>query len=107
MNEIYISGAGTLTMPQLEQYSGSIAAYLAEHEVSVAAIITGKSPLVYAAIRGCIMAGVCYIPVDEALPRQRSREIFSEADIVLCDGGEFPEYDGYADLREIVADNAA
>lgn len=102
MNEVYISGAGSLTQPQLEQYSGRVAAYLTERRVRLAAVITGKSPTVYAALRGCIMAGVCYIPVDEALPKQRLREVIAEAEVVLYDGGEFPGEPWFSDIREIV-----
>ena len=101
MNDIYISGSGTLTQPQLEHYSGSVAAYLTARKVRIAAVIAGKSPLVYAAIRGCIMSGVCYIPVDEALPEQR-REVLSEAEVVLYDSGEFHGEPWYTDLREVV-----
>ena len=99
---IYLSGAGTLTQPQLELYSGRIAAYLSARGIRIAAVITGKSPLVYAAIRGCIIAGVCYIPADEALPEQRRRMILAEAELVLYDGGELSGETGAVDLREIV-----
>lgn len=103
MNEIiYLSGAGTLTQPQLELYSCRIAAYLSARGVRIAAVITGRSPLVYAAIRGCIIAGVCYIPADEALPEQRRRMILAEAELVLYDGGELSGETGAVDLREIV-----
>ncbi len=107
MNEIYISGAGTLTLPQLEQYSGRIAAYLAERGIRAAAVISGKSPLVFAAIRGCIMAGVCYIPVDESLPEQRRRAVLDEADIVLYDGGDISGGAELADLREVIRRGSA
>ena len=101
MNETYISGSGTLTQPQLEHCSVRIAAYLAGRRIRLAALIAGKSPLVFAAIRGCVMAGVCYIPVDETLPEQRRREVLAEAEIVLYDG-EFPGERWYCDIREIV-----
>ena len=103
MNEIiYLSGAGTLTQPQLELYSCRIAAYLSARGVRIAAVITGRSPLVYAAIQGCIIAGVCYIPADEALPEQRRRMILAEAELVLYDGGGLSGETGAVDLREIV-----
>lgn len=102
MKEIYISGSGTLTASQLESCSGSIAAFLKEKCVKTAAIICGKSPLVFAAIRGCLMAGVCYIPVDEALPERRLQGILCNADIVLYDSAETGAMADYSDLREIV-----
>lgn len=88
---IYISGSGCLTAEKLDGYSRSIAAYLSENSIRTAAVITGKSPLVFSAIRACLMAGVCYIPVDSGLPRERRDVITRGADIVLCDGGEFED----------------
>ncbi len=102
MNEIYKSSSGTLTAAELESYSGSIAAFIKEKRMNTAAIICGKSPLVFAAIRGCLMAGVCYSPVDEALPEQRLQSILSNADIVLYDSMEAGTRAGYSDLREII-----
>lgn len=102
MNEIYVSSSGTLTVLQLEVYSERIAEYLAKNGIRTAAVITGKSPLVFAAIRGCLMARVCYIPVDEALPEYRLNNILVNADIVLYDSAETCGRAGYLDLQDIV-----
>ncbi len=85
MNEIYISSHGTLTKQQLTEYSSSIAEFLARKNIRTAAILCGKTPLVFAAIAGCLRAGVCYIPTDKALPPERIETILKNADIVLSD----------------------
>lgn len=96
---IYISGSGSVTAEQLARYSASIAAYLSENNIRTAAVITGKTPLVFAAIKACLMAHVCYIPVDESLPAERRDIIAKDADIVLGDG----ECGGAIDIRMIVS----
>lgn len=99
---IYCSGTGSLTTEQLELYSGRIAAYLQGRGARFAGIVCGKSPLVYAAIRACAMAHVCFIPIDEALPGQRRSVIAENADILLYDGTVFPGQPGWTDLRDVV-----
>ncbi|MGN1423196.1 MAG: AMP-binding protein [Oscillospiraceae bacterium] len=100
---VYFSGSGCLTADELDNYSRSVAAYLSERNVRTAAIITGKSPFVFAAIRACLMAGVCYIPVDESLPAQRLDIITRGADILLCDG----DNGTMTDIRSIAGRSAA
>ena len=59
---IYISSSGTLSAEELERFSRNIAAFLAENGIHLAAVVTGKSPLVCAAVKACCMAHVCCIP---------------------------------------------
>lgn len=94
---IYISGSGSIDKDRLARYSAGIAAYLRENNIRNAAVIAGKSPLVFAAIKACLMAQVCYIPVDENLPAERRDIITKDADVVLCDG----KCSGAVDIRTI------
>lgn len=102
----YRSPLGELTQEELRIYSESIAAFLAWQGAKKAGIVCGCSPLTYAAVRACLMAQVCYVPADAALPEKRRSQVLSGADIVLYDSAEFPELAGFADLREIVRQKA-
>lgn len=102
----YKSPSGTLTAEELRSYSESTAAFLAQRGSRTAGIICGCSPLVYAAVRGCLMAQICYIPADGALPQKRREQVLYGVDIVLYDSAEFPELCGFTDLREIVRQEA-
>lgn len=99
---VYISGSGTLTQPHLEEYSGRIAAFYQRRGIRFAAVITGKSPLVYSAVKACAMTGVCFIPADEALPEQRRDIVTRDADVILYDSAELPGNDGWTDLRDVI-----
>lgn len=85
MNEIYISSHDALTKQQLSEYSSSIAEFLTRKNIRTAAVLCGKSSLVFSAIAGCLKAGVCYIPTDKSLPSERMKAILRNADIVLSD----------------------
>lgn len=98
----YTSPMGSLAQEELTRFSESIAAFLTERGASSAGIVCGCSPLIYAAVKGCLLAQVCYIPVDGDLPEKRREQIVSGADILLCDSAEFPGMAGCTDLREIV-----
>lgn len=99
---IYKSGSGELDAERLELYSGRIAAYLRRCGIKRAAVITGKSPTVYAAIKACDIAQVCFIPADEALPEQRRRFITDTADEVFFDSEELPGNHNWTDLRRVI-----
>ncbi len=96
MNNIYVSSEGTLTKEQLSEYSSAIAHFLNSRNIQTAAVLCGKSPLVFSAIAGCLKGGVCYIPVDKTLPAERMDEMLKAADIVLSE----------EDLEEIVKTKA-
>lgn len=99
---IYRSGSGSLTPEQLSEYSGRIAAYFQRRGVKYAAVISGKSPLVYAAARACGISHTCFIPVDEALPVRRRELVAADADEIFYDSAEISGEPGWTDLREIV-----
>lgn len=94
---MYTNGSERISAEELLRYSENIAAYLLENNIRTAALITGKSPLVFAAIKACLTAGTCYIPVDENMPAERRSLITGGADAIFCDG----KYSGAEDLRRI------
>lgn len=100
---VYLSGSGSLTAEQLAEYSGSISAYFRRNDIRRAAVICGKSPLVYAAVNACDMARVCFIPVDEALPEKRREMITQDADEVFFDSRELPGQPGWTDLCGVIS----
>lgn len=99
---IYTSGSGTLTEAQLKEYSGRTAAFFQRGNIRRAAVITGKSPLVYAALRACLISRTCFIPIDEQLPPRRGNIAAKEADIILYDSAELPGQPGWTDLRDVI-----
>lgn len=101
MNVIFKSGSGILTREQLSEYSSSIAGFLKENNINTAAILCGKSPLVFAAMIGCQKVGVCYVPVEQSLPHERKKMIFDTADIVLYDGNNIKSDIG-TDLVKVI-----
>lgn len=100
---IYISSSGTLSAEELERFSRNIAAFLAENGIHLAAVVTGKSPLVCSAVKACCMAHVCCIPVDESLPSARAARIIADAEILLYDGVCPFDFPNKADLSGIAA----
>lgn len=104
---IYQSGSGSLTSEQLSDYSGRIAAYFQRRGVRYAAVISGKSPLVYAAVRACDLSHVCFVPVDEELPALRRAQVTADADEIFYDSEELPGESGWTDLRELIAVSGA
>ncbi len=98
---IYTSSSGCFSPEQLTVFSGRIAAYFQRRGIRYAAVVCGKSPLVYAAVQACRLAGVCFIPVDEALPEQRRNRILNDADEIFYDGSAFTGGSGWTDLRVI------
>lgn len=98
---IYTSGSGSLSAEQLTEYSGNVAAFFQRNNVRRAAVVCGKSPLVYTAAKACDIAHVCFVPVDENLPEQRRSLITAEADVTLFDGAEFPGEPGWTDIGSV------
>lgn len=86
MNNIaYTNGAAALSHDELNSLESRLCAFLTKGKYRTAAIFGEKSPAVFAAIRACLKAGVCYIPVEPTLPEERRRIMLRYADIVLFD----------------------
>lgn len=81
----YMDSSSSLSAEELDLLERKLCAFLSEGGYNTAAVFGGTSPAVFAAIRACLKAGVCYIPVDPETPAKRLGEMLSYADVVLYD----------------------
>jgi D-alanine--poly(phosphoribitol) ligase subunit 1 len=70
----HVSGPDTLSYGELDRRSDAVAAHLLEHlpeDRSPVAVEGHKEPELVVAFLGCVKAGHPYVPLDDAMPRQR------------------------------------
>lgn len=95
----YMDSSSSLSVEELYLLERKLCAFLLEGGYKTAAVFGKTSSAVFAAIRACLLTGVCYIPVDAETPAKRLGEMLSCADAVLYDGEKPPCGIPCADIR--------
>lgn len=76
-------GDETLTYSELDEWSGRIAAVVAERKAKVIGIELTRGWKPIASMIGVLRAGACYVPIDPTLPENRLSEHYSSAGVDL------------------------
>lgn len=100
-DETAYSCGGTLAAAELGAISDAVCAFLLKKHIKNVVLFGHKSPLLYAALVGCLKAQVCYTVADSSTPPARYREY--AADIMLYDGDAPDCTVASADIADICA----